>query len=110
MKLKIYLLIAFIFLSLNAHSLEADKQSHFGGAVVMSFASYTLLKDTQYPVLYSIGIATAVGAAVEWHDKNTGHGFSKADLAADFLGAVAGAYLGTGFYYMHKQMVYKKEF
>lgn len=110
MKLGKYLLLALSALSLNAYALEKDKESHFAGTTVLSFASYSLLKDTEYPVLYSVGVVTAMGVAMEWHDKNTGHGFSKGDLAADFVGALTGAYLGKGFYYVNKQIVYKKTF
>jgi len=109
-KPKIYLFISFIALSLDAHSFEEDKLSHFGGAAVISFASYSYLKETQYPLLYSAGIATAIGVGVEWHDKNTGHGFSKSDFGADIAGGFTGAYLGIGFYYRNKQLVYRKGF
>ena len=105
-----YLLALLTLFALNAQAVEADKLSHFGGSTAISFVSYSLLKDTEYPVAYSIGITAAIGIAGEWHDRNRSGHFSKGDLAADLAGAVVGAYLGKGFYYLNKQLVYKKEF
>lgn len=111
MMLKRCLMLALVWLSLNAGAVEKDKLSHFGGFSAIGFVSYSLLKDTEYPVAYTVGIGVLAGVATEWRDKNVHGGrFSSGDLAADVAGVIVGAYLGKGFYYLNRQMVYKKEF
>mgnify|MGYP001097616138 CR=1 FL=1 len=106
-----YLFIFLVAMSLEAQALEKDKLSHVAGSSVLSFASYGLLKDSEHPMAYSIGITMAVDLAGELNDRRrTGHAFSVGDLTAGFVGAVAGAYIGKAVFYRDKQLVYKKEF
>jgi putative lipoprotein len=71
----------------------SDKKYHFAYSVVFGFVAGAALEDQPRWVRYSVGMAPGVFKEV-MDARAGGTGFSGKDLAVDFLGVVAGEYLG----------------
>ena len=93
--MKYLLILLLISSNLNAQFLlEQDKQLHMGGTYVISsiVSSYTLVKTNDKRKALVIGITSglAAGLAKEIYDLKYGNPELE-DLAADAIGATAGA-------------------
>lgn len=69
----------------------SDKAKHVAATAVVSTVVTGALADSPNRFWYGVGAGLTVGVAKEVADRNT-TGFSGRDLAADFVGAVIGAY------------------
>jgi len=80
----------------SAEGVEQDKQQHLVVSALLGVVATTALEDTRHPVLYGAAVASIPGVLKEVYDaRHPGaHTASAADLAADVIGAVTGAWLG----------------
>lgn len=95
--LAILLGVLAIFTSGRVEALEKDKQQHIAVSALIGVAAAISLEDTDHPVLYGAAVAMLPGAAKELYDARhpDRHSASGADLVADAVGAVAGAWFGS---------------
>jgi len=78
----------------QAHGAEPDKVKHFLGSAVVTGVVYAFTGD----MVTAVATGLAVGVAKELYDsRDSGTGFSGADLVADGLGVAAGAAVAFSF-------------
>jgi uncharacterized protein YfiM (DUF2279 family) len=82
----------------NAQAGDNGYDQHFIASAALGGAGAILTAETEHPVMYGVGIAMVFGVAKEAYDKAhpKSHTASMGDLAADLVGAVAGAWVGHG--------------
>lgn len=74
-----------------------DKAKHFAVSAVFGVSSRVLIGEEEGFPIKAFSLAMAPGVLKEVYDATSknGSGFSKADLGADALGALAGIYLSN---------------
>lgn len=80
----------------RAEALEQDKQQHIAVSALFGMAAAIALEDSDHPIIYGAVVATLPGVVKELYDARhpRNHTASTADLAADVVGAVTGAWIG----------------
>jgi VanZ family protein len=87
-----------VLLSDRSEALEQDKQQHVAVSAFLGAVGAVACRETEHPVLYGAALAVIPGLAKEVYDARhpDRHTASTADLAADVVGAAAGAWIGHG--------------
>lgn len=94
------LALALIAGNCNADSLEftEDKAKHLVTSSVIASGAYWYTESWQYSMTLCMG----VGLSKELYDQYSYGGFSKEDLAYDFMGCVIGTYFGDKWISLYK--------